>query len=62
MKFETNKCIAIHVSDLAAAERFYSGVLNLSLLSKTDTYLEYQTGHFLLYINKDSVASVVSHN
>ena len=46
--------MAVHVPDLAAAEQFYSGVLGLKLLAKTKKYLEYQTGHFLLYVNKDA--------
>ncbi len=56
MKFDSNHCIAIHVKDLAAAEQFYSNILKLELLTKTETFLEYDTGHFLLYINKGEEA------
>jgi len=52
MKFQSNKCIAIHLPNLAKAERFYGDVLGFKLKSKSETYLEYDTGRFLLYINK----------
>ena len=54
MKFRSNKCMAIHVANLAVAEKFYSQVMGFKLLAKTKKYLEYQTGHFLLYVNKDA--------
>lgn len=56
MKFRSNNCIAIHLTSLAKAERFYSDVLGLKLKSKTRTTLEYDTGHFLLYLNRSSKA------
>ncbi len=52
MKFRSNNCIAIHLPNLAKAERFYGGVLGFKLKSKSTTCLEYDTGRFLLYINK----------
>jgi hypothetical protein len=54
MKFRSNNCIAIHVPSLAKAERFYGGVLGFKLKSKSKEYLEYDTGRFLLYINKSA--------
>jgi catechol 2,3-dioxygenase-like lactoylglutathione lyase family enzyme len=54
MEFRSNNCIAIHLKDLKKAESFYGGVLGFKLLSKSNEQLEYDTGHFLLYINKGS--------
>lgn len=51
--FRSNNCVAIHLADLSAAEDFYTKVLKFELLTKTDNYLEYDTGHFLLYVNRD---------
>jgi catechol 2,3-dioxygenase-like lactoylglutathione lyase family enzyme len=52
MKFRSNKCIAVHVRDLAKAEAFYAGVLGFKLKTKSKSHLELDTGHFLLYVNK----------
>jgi catechol 2,3-dioxygenase-like lactoylglutathione lyase family enzyme len=54
MKFKSNDCIAVHVKDLAKAEAFYSGVMGFKLKSKTKNYLEFNTGHFLFYVNKSA--------
>jgi catechol 2,3-dioxygenase-like lactoylglutathione lyase family enzyme len=52
MKFRSNRCVAIHLPNLANAERFYSDVLGLELLSKSRTQLEYNTGTLRLSVNK----------
>ncbi len=52
MKFRSNNCIAIHLRDMKEAEKFYSEIMGFKLKKKTKNQLEYQTGHFLLYINK----------
>ena len=52
MKFISNNCVAIHLADLSSAEEFYSEVMGFRLISKTDIQLEYDTGHFFLYVNK----------
>ena len=52
MKFRSNNCVAIDLPDLKKAEAFYSGVMNFRLLGKTSSQLEYDTGRFVLYINK----------
>jgi catechol 2,3-dioxygenase-like lactoylglutathione lyase family enzyme len=52
MRFRSNHCIAIHLPTLAKAERFYSDILGFKLISKTRSSLEYDTGHFLLYVNR----------
>jgi catechol-2,3-dioxygenase len=54
MRFRSNNCIAIHLKTLAKAERFYSDVMGFKLKSKTRSCLEYDTGTFLLYINRSS--------
>jgi len=56
MKYRSNKCLAIHVIDLKKAEEFYSGVMRFKLVSKTKKQLEYKTGRFQLFINKDQKA------
>jgi hypothetical protein len=50
---KSNNCAAIHLTDITAAESFYTNVIKFKLLSRSDAYLEYDTGHFLLYVNRD---------
>jgi catechol 2,3-dioxygenase-like lactoylglutathione lyase family enzyme len=52
MKFRSNNCVTVDLPDLKQAEAFYSGVLGFRLLGKTAAQLEYDTGRFLLYVNK----------
>jgi catechol 2,3-dioxygenase-like lactoylglutathione lyase family enzyme len=52
MKFRSNNCVSVHLPDLRKAEAFYSGVLGFRLLAKSASQLEYDTGRFLLYVNK----------
>jgi catechol 2,3-dioxygenase-like lactoylglutathione lyase family enzyme len=54
MRFKSNNCVAIHLKSLAKAERFYSDILGFKLKSKTRTCLEFDTGHFMLYLNRSS--------
>lgn len=54
MKFLSNNCVAIHLKNLAKAEKFYSDILGFELKNKSKNQLEYDTGHFLLYINKST--------
>jgi catechol-2,3-dioxygenase len=56
MRFRSNNCVAIHLTSLAKAERFYSDVLGFKLKSKTRTSLEYDTGNFMLYLNRSTKA------
>jgi catechol 2,3-dioxygenase-like lactoylglutathione lyase family enzyme len=51
--FRSNNCVAIHLEDITAAENFYTNVMKFRLLTKSEASLEYDTGHFLLYINRD---------
>ena len=53
MMFRSNNCVAIHLTDISAAENFYTNVMKFRLLSRTEKSLEYDTGHFLLYVNAD---------
>ena len=52
MKFRSNNCVSVHLPDLRKAEAFYSGVMGFRLLAKSASILEYDTGRFLLFINK----------
>lgn len=52
MKFRSNNCVRVHLPDLKKAEAFFSGVLGFRLTDKSTTQLEYDTGRFLLCINK----------
>lgn len=54
MRFKSNNCVAIHLRSLAKAERFYRDVLGFRLKSKTRTYLEFDTGELLLYVNRSA--------
>ena len=54
MKIRSNNCLAIHLKNLHKAEKFYSEIMGFKLKKKTKNQLEYQTGHFLLYINKSN--------
>jgi catechol 2,3-dioxygenase-like lactoylglutathione lyase family enzyme len=51
--FRSNNCVAIHLEDIAAAENFYTNVMKFKLLTRSEVNLEYDTGHFLLYVNRD---------
>ena len=51
--FKSNNCVAIHLEDITAAESFYTNVMKFRLLTKSEEHLEYETGHFLLYVNRD---------
>jgi catechol 2,3-dioxygenase-like lactoylglutathione lyase family enzyme len=51
--FKSNNCVAIHLEDITAAENFYTNVMKFNLLTRSDSHLEYDTGHFLLYVNRD---------
>ena len=52
-EFKTDGNFAIHVTDLKKAEEFYGNVLGFKLKSKSDKYLEFNTGKITLYVNLD---------
>jgi len=51
--FRSNNCVAIHLKDITAAENFYTNVMKFSLLTKSEAQLEYDTGRFLLCVDRD---------
>lgn len=51
--FKSNNSVAIHLTDITAAENFYTNVMKFPLLARSEGHLEYDTGHFLLYVNRD---------
>ena len=51
--FKSNNCVAIHLIDITAAENFYTNVMKFKLLTRSEGFLEYDTGNFLLYVNRD---------
>jgi catechol 2,3-dioxygenase-like lactoylglutathione lyase family enzyme len=49
--FQSNKDVAIHVSDLKRAEQFYAGVLGLRVIARSDSQLHLDAGSFNLWVN-----------
>jgi catechol 2,3-dioxygenase-like lactoylglutathione lyase family enzyme len=54
MRFRSNSCVAVHLKSLAKAEHFYGDVLGFKLKKRTKTYLEFDTGLLLLYVNRSA--------
>lgn len=59
-KFHSSCEIAIHVSDLGTAERFYGQVLGFKLISKKPDLLEFETGSLRLFVKLDT-AELISY-
>jgi catechol 2,3-dioxygenase-like lactoylglutathione lyase family enzyme len=55
-EFKTNGCIGLKVIDLDKAEKFYSEILKLQILSKNENQLVYNTGHLTFFIEKSDNA------
>ena len=53
-RFNSNKCVAIHVKDLKKPETFYSNVMGFKLKEKRSDCLVYDTGLLELYVVKDT--------
>jgi catechol 2,3-dioxygenase-like lactoylglutathione lyase family enzyme len=51
--FRSNNCVAIHLTDVTAAENFYTNVMKFKLLRRTAKGLEYDTGNFVLSVCAD---------
>jgi catechol 2,3-dioxygenase-like lactoylglutathione lyase family enzyme len=51
--FRSGDCVAIHLPDITAAENFYTNVMKFTLLARSERRLEYDTGRFHFYVNKD---------
>jgi catechol 2,3-dioxygenase-like lactoylglutathione lyase family enzyme len=54
--FRSNKDVAIHVPDLGRAEEFYSKVLGFKIVSRGPNQIEFDTGAFHLWVNRDNSA------
>jgi len=52
--FRANHDVAIHVSDLAKAEEFYSKQLGFKVTSSSSEQISLDAGAFTLWVNKDS--------
>lgn len=55
--FSSNREVAIHVPDLDRAEAFYVGVLGGRLVSKSEAFLEIDSGALRLYVNRDEATT-----
>jgi catechol-2,3-dioxygenase len=53
MKFTSNGDIAVHVTDINRAKKFYQEILGFDLKTDSQDKLVFDTGKFTLYINKD---------
>ncbi len=42
--FKSADCVAIHLQDITAAENFYTNVMKFTLVNRSETHLEYDTG------------------
>jgi catechol 2,3-dioxygenase-like lactoylglutathione lyase family enzyme len=56
-RFISNRCIAVHVTDLDRAAAFYGNAMGFPLLSRTNDQLEYDTGVLRLYVNRSAESS-----
>ena len=54
--FSSNECIAIEVTDMAAAKNFYQNVLGFKLVEEKEKQLLFNTGHMLLFVDKGETA------
>lgn len=48
----SNGCICVIVPDIEKAEKFYSGVMGLNLITKNEKQLVYNAIHFTLFVEK----------
>ncbi|HMH15463.1 MAG TPA: hypothetical protein VK578_20355 [Edaphobacter sp.] len=46
----SNNCVAIHLTDISAAENFYTNVMKFEMVSRTEKSVEYDAGTFLLNV------------
>jgi catechol 2,3-dioxygenase-like lactoylglutathione lyase family enzyme len=54
MRFRSNNCVAVHLKSLAKAEHFYGDVMGFKLKGRTKSSLEFDTGHFRLFVNRSN--------
>ncbi len=46
-------CVSIHLQDITGAEHFYTNVMKFTLINRSETHLEYQTGSYRLCIDQE---------
>ena len=49
----SSNCVAIHLTDISAAENYYTNVMKFEMVSRTETSVAYNAGDFLLRVNAD---------
>jgi hypothetical protein len=49
----SSNCVAIHLTDISAAENYYTNVMKFEMVSRTETSVAYDAGSFLLRVNAD---------
>jgi hypothetical protein len=49
----SNDFVAIHLTDISAAENYYTNVMKLEMVSRTETSVAYDAGSFLLRVQAD---------
>ncbi len=42
----SNDCVAIHLTDISAAENYYTNVMKFEMVSRTETSVAYDAGTF----------------
>ncbi|NYF50185.1 VOC family protein [Tunturiibacter gelidoferens] len=51
--FKSSDCVAIHLQDITAAENFYTNVMKFTLVNRSESHLEYDTGLFRLCVDRE---------
>jgi hypothetical protein len=46
-------CVAIHLTDISAAENYYTNVMKFEMVSRTENSVAYDAGSFLLKVQAD---------
>ena len=49
----SSNCVAIHLTDISAAETYYTNVMKFEMVSRTETSVAYDAGAFLLRVDAD---------
>ena len=57
--FRSNSDVAVHVLDLAKAEKFYGDVMGFKLVSRNNGQLAFDTGTFTLWLNEGEARSYI---
>ncbi len=51
--FRSNDFVAIHLTDISAAENYYTNVMKFEMVSRTENSVAYDAGDFLLKVEAD---------